>query len=111
MSAAARSSPARASRSAVVTRSMTRHCSRRTFAGRKTFRQVNRLSRAAGGEQSADADLTDSKGVEEDFVSLVDIQGLDTLPGDRVEQVRLSGLGGGAGEQNQCGATVGWVIV
>jgi hypothetical protein len=44
-------------------------------------------------------------------VPLVGLQGLDALPGDRVEQFRLPGLGGGAGEQNQRGATVAGVIV
>jgi hypothetical protein len=68
-------------------------------------------SSPARASRSADADLTDSQGVEKDLVSLVDIQGLDALPGDRIEQVRIPGLGGGAGEQNQCGATVAWVIV
>ena len=84
---------------------------RRTFLGRKTFHQVNGLACAASGEQSADAGLADGKSVEEDFVSFIRLQCLDTLSGDRVEQVRLPGLGGSTGEQNQRGTAVAGLIV
>jgi len=59
----------------VVTRSMTRHCGVGGLPRRKTFDQVNGLSCAASGEQSADADLADGKSVEEDFVSFIGLQG------------------------------------
>ncbi len=77
--------------------------SRRRVACREAFRQIDGLAGPAGGKQTAEADLPDGKGVEQDFVPWRGSEGLDALTGDRVKQFRLPGVGG-AGEQDQPGS-------
>ncbi len=83
----------------------------RPLACREAFRQIDGLAGPAGGQQTAEADLPDGKGVEQDFVPWRGSEGLDALTGDRVKQFRLPGVGGGAGEQDQPGSLAGRVIV
>ena len=85
--------------------------SRRPVACREAFRQIDGLAGPAGGKQTAEADLPDGKGVEQDFVPWRGSEGLDALTGDGVKQFRLPGVGGGAGEQDQPGSLTGRVIV
>ena len=85
--------------------------SRRPVACREAFRQIDGLTGPAGGKQTAEADLPDGKGVEQDLVPWRGSEGLDALTGDRVKQFRLPGVGGGAGEQDQPGSRAGRVIL
>jgi hypothetical protein len=56
-----------------------------------------------GGEESADADSGTVKALKKTSCPSLAFS-LDALPCSRVEHFRPPGLGGGAGEQNQCGA-------
>lgn len=79
--------------------------------GCEAFREVDGLSGAAGGEQPAEVNLPDGERIEQDFVRCRGFQGLDALPGYCVEQVWLSGLGGGPGEQDQPCSVAGRVVI
>ena len=110
MSAAVCSSPALASTSAVVIRSMTRHCGVGGLSpGCEVFRKVDGLASPAGGKQPAEADLPDGEPVEQDFVP----GGGEAAALGRggVEQFGLPGLGGGSGEQDQPGTAAAGAVI
>jgi len=79
--------------------------------GCQAFCKVDGLASPAGGKQPAEANLPDGEPAEQDFVPRRGFQSLDALPGDRVEQLCLPGLGGGPGEQDQPGTAAAGVVI
>ncbi len=83
----------------------------RPVIGCDAFCEIDGLTDATGGEQTAEANLPNGECVKQDFLPCrEEFMTLNALPGGRVEQLRLPGLGGGAGEQDQPEAPLraGW---
>jgi hypothetical protein len=81
------------------------------IVGCGAFREIDGLAGPAGREQPAEADFPDGERVEQDFLPRRGFQGMDTPPSDRVELVRLSGLSGSTGEQDQpCSLASGMIV-